>query len=152
MKVVHMLINLGYPVLQLYWRMFKPKTYGVRILIHDEDNVLLIQQTYGDKNLLLIPGGGYKPKKETPLDAAKREVLEELGTAPENITELGTYTTTAEGKLDTVALFSGTVTPAAIHIQKLEIAKIQWAPYTQALKKPNLSTVAQKAIREHYKY
>ncbi len=152
MKIVHIFINIAYTVLRLYWKIFKPKTYGVRMLIYNKDHVLLIKQTYGDKNLLLIPGGGYSPKKEEPLEAILREVKEELSANVEQVEKIGIYTTTAEGKYDTVTLFSGTVTGTPeLHLQRLEVSKAFWRDYKTALADPNLSNVARQAITTHFK-
>ena len=66
----------------VYWRIAKPTTYGVKaLIIHpvNVDRVLLVQHSYGDQSLWSLPGGGYKPARETPEQAARRECIEELG-------------------------------------------------------------------------
>jgi ADP-ribose pyrophosphatase YjhB (NUDIX family) len=66
----------------VYWRVAKPTTYGVKVLIvhaADAERVLLVRHSYGDRSLWSLPGGGYRPARETPDQAARRECVEELG-------------------------------------------------------------------------
>ncbi|MEU5527727.1 NUDIX domain-containing protein [Micromonospora chersina] len=77
-----MAFELLHRIRRLYWRIAKPTTYGVKALIvHpvDADRVLLVRHSYGDRSLWSLPGGGYKPARETPEQAARRECIEELG-------------------------------------------------------------------------
>lgn len=49
-----------------------------------EKKILLLNHR---KALLLLPGGGHVNKDEMPLDAAKRELVEELGIKPKSLLE-----------------------------------------------------------------
>jgi 8-oxo-dGTP diphosphatase len=100
------------PVLHLYWRTFRPRTYGVRALIlHPDtsDRILLVRHTYGDRMLWNLPGGGFNPKKEIAMQAAIREIKEELGADLINPIEICSYYTDAQGKCDTVTVVQGDV-------------------------------------------
>ncbi|MEY3784590.1 MAG: hypothetical protein RLZZ230_912, partial [Candidatus Parcubacteria bacterium] len=113
MKIIANIYYLIQPVRSLYWRICKPKTFGARVVItHPQipENVLLIRHTYGDTTLWNIPGGGYRPGKEKSEDAAKREVMEEVGINILNLKKVGEYYSDSEGKRDTVILFHGTTT------------------------------------------
>src|SRR5438128_2475149 len=68
--------------LKTYWNLFKPNTYGVKALIlhpSDPELCVMIRQSYGDQDRWGLPGGGYRPKRESAEDAVRRECLEELG-------------------------------------------------------------------------
>ncbi|MEZ4103794.1 MAG: NUDIX hydrolase [Candidatus Paceibacterota bacterium] len=117
------------PVVKLYWRIFKPQSYGVKVVIvhpHDQNKVLLVRHSYGNTTLWNIPGGGFNPKKETAYSAILREVQEELGIDVFNLRELEEYHTGGEGKKDTVTLFSGIIkNPENIKINP-EISALAW--------------------------
>jgi 8-oxo-dGTP pyrophosphatase MutT (NUDIX family) len=152
MKMKQIAISLLMPLIKIYWRIFKPKTYGVKVLIRHPDNpekVLLVRHSYGNKTLWNIPGGGYKPKKETPEEAAVREVREELNIALENPQIIGLYETDGEGKRDTVTIVSGAIKTVDI-TRNNEIAEILWKESSAAVHDVNVSKVTKKAIRLAY--
>ena len=88
---------------RIYWRIFKPVTYGARIMLVCNNKVLLVQP----RTLLYwnLPGGGIN-KNENPEAAAIRELYEELDIKINNADYLlGKYTSNAEGKKDTIYIF-----------------------------------------------
>ncbi|GIF70448.1 hypothetical protein Ais01nite_84830 [Asanoa ishikariensis] len=75
MMIPSLAFKLLHRMRSVYWRIAKPTTYGVKaLIIHpaDTDRVLLVQHSYGDTSLWSLPGGGYKPARETPEEAARR--------------------------------------------------------------------------------
>jgi ADP-ribose pyrophosphatase YjhB (NUDIX family) len=97
------IINLLYSVLRVYWRIFKPITLGVRaIVINEANEVLLVKHTYED--YWFLPGGGVK-KSETFEKAIKRELIEETGYEADIIELFGVYNSTLEGKRDNIVVF-----------------------------------------------
>ena len=114
--------------LKLYWKIFKPRTYGVKAIIlhpHNEHCCLMVQHNYGNTQAWNLPGGGYNPKKETGEEAIAREINEELGIDCTRVDELGQYYTEAQNKKDTVSIF--VVTPASISFnQNSEIKDTDW--------------------------
>lgn len=101
-------------VLGIYYRLFKPVTAGVRAIITDGKNgILLVRHKYDD-GLFYIPGGGVK-KGETMEQAAIREVKEECGVDVGNLKILSVYSNFTEYKNDHIALFFGktNATPCA---------------------------------------
>lgn len=152
MKIKQTAIHLLMPLVKFYWRIFKPKTYGVKVLIRHPGNpgkILLVRHTYGNKTLWNIPGGGYKPKKEAPEEAAVREVHEELKITLEAPQIIGLYETSGEGKRDTVTIVLGTIKNMDI-TRNNEIAEISWAEAATALHNADVSIVTKKAIRLAY--
>jgi ADP-ribose pyrophosphatase YjhB (NUDIX family) len=91
-------------IIKLYWRVMQPVTVGVRALVENEqDQILLVKHTYS--SLWYLPGGGIN-KKEHLRDALARELKEEIGL--EIIDEpmlLATYANFLEHKSDFVSLF-----------------------------------------------
>ncbi len=82
MRIPPFAFRLLYRMRRVYCRIAKPTTYGVKaLIIHpvDADRMLLVQHSYGDQSLWSLPGGGYKPARETPEQAARRECIEEVG-------------------------------------------------------------------------
>lgn len=106
------LIQLAYGMQKFLWKIFRPRTRGVKIMLfNDGGEILLIRNSYGSSDLYVLPGGGVRPW-ERPIDAASREVREELGSVAEALAAVSTYFSTAEGKKDTIYLFEGKLTEA----------------------------------------
>jgi ADP-ribose pyrophosphatase len=62
------------------------------VVIDEQDNFVLFRQgKYAYDGMSLAPVGGYIEPGEDPLEAAKREVLEELGYAADQWVDLGSY-------------------------------------------------------------
>jgi ADP-ribose pyrophosphatase YjhB (NUDIX family) len=90
---------------RVVWRVFGPRTVGVRGLVIDADGrVLLVRHTYG-RAYWHLPGGGVK-RRESLVAGLHRELREEAGvivTGP--VTLLGTYSSLTEGKSDHISVF-----------------------------------------------
>ena len=123
----HLAHQVALPFLQLYWRWAKPKTFGVKVIIQHPQSgqVLLVQHSYGDTSIWHLPGGGYNPKRESAEDAAHREVFEELGIGLVELTHLAEYKTSAEGKRDTVTIFTAVAKSEELTLSS-EIKSAEW--------------------------
>ena len=90
---------------RVVWRLFGPRTIGVRGLVVDaNDRVLLVRHTYGPAQWHL-PGGGVK-RRESFVDALHRELREEVGVVVRGDVMLhGVYSSLTEGKSDHIAVF-----------------------------------------------
>lgn len=115
--------KLGYPILKLYWFIFRPKTKGVKCLIISGDEILLVRHAYGNPTWALS-GGGVK-KNESNEEAIKREIKEELGLYIEP-KYIGEFTHTTEYKLDTVYCFVAKIEKIAPKIDNAEIMEAKW--------------------------
>src|SRR3954453_7487264 len=72
--------SLSRAILQPWFRLRRGATFGVRaVVIDEEDRVLLVRHTYAPG--WLLPGGGVE-RGETVFDAVKRELKEESGIVP----------------------------------------------------------------------
>ena len=88
------------------WRLVRPRTIGVKILLFDAGNaVALIRNSYGRSDLFVLPGGGVR-LFEKPQVAAAREIREELGLEANEILLRSVHHSSAEGKRDTIYLFT----------------------------------------------
>ncbi|HBZ82649.1 MULTISPECIES: NUDIX domain-containing protein [Brevibacillus] len=86
-----------------YWKVRKPLTLGVRLIVDDEQKgVLLIRHTYVSG--WYLPGGGVE-KGETFWNAARRELREECGLTVTKLKLCHLYYSEREGKRDHIALF-----------------------------------------------
>lgn len=114
-----------YPI-RLYWFLFKSKGYGVKCIVERQDGkILFIKNTYGKGNWTL-PGGQIE-KGETPEEAAKREVLEEVGIKLNSVTKIGSFVSTLEYKKDHIDIFHGITKDDIGVIQQSEISEYVWA-------------------------
>ena len=98
-KLLHFLFNIN----KLLWRITKPLTVGVRLLLVKEQSVLLVQHTY--QKDWFLPGGGVK-KGETVEEAARREAQEEVGAEFRNLALFGVYTNFYQRKSDHIIVFA----------------------------------------------
>ncbi len=149
---INFLLPVVWPLIKLYWRVFKPETHGVRILIihpEDKNKILLVLHSYGNKSLWNIPGGGYNPKKEFPLLAAKREIREEFQKELGSVKEIGLYETTGEGKQDRVVIFVGEVSSPVFNEFDPEISKVSWEDIETVLQRGDVAKIVKYAIKLH---
>lgn len=88
---------------KIYWWLFKPTTLGVRAIIKNKKNeVLLVKHTY-DKYLYLP--GGKVDNGENVKDAIKRELFEEVNINCTEMHVVGIYNNKHEYKNDHIILF-----------------------------------------------
>lgn len=91
-----------YMAARLVWKLTKPVTAGTRVILIDNNKVLLVKHTY--QNEWYLPGGGIK-KGETFEQAIRREIKEELGGELEELKLFGVYNNFYESKNDTIVIF-----------------------------------------------
>jgi len=87
---------------RLKWRILKPVTIGVRVLMEQDGRVVLVWHTYDE--LWYFPGGGVE-RDETLEEATRREAREELGAELGQLRLLGAYTNFTEYKSDHTLIF-----------------------------------------------
>lgn len=97
-------LRVAYRALLVYWRVWRPRTEGVCIAVWWEDGLLLVEHSY--KPGLGLPAGGRR-RGEVPLDAAVRELREEVGIAvdPGRLRPAGHVVTRALGNEDHLDVF-----------------------------------------------
>jgi 8-oxo-dGTP diphosphatase len=120
----------------------------VKVLLHDSSGrFLVVRHSYSDPKRWGLPGGGYRPDRETPAEAAAREVAEELGLtlAPDTLTELETVTTTLEAKRDILTILTGTAPSAALTLSP-ELAEARWVDSIEDLRDAPVSRWLMSAL------
>lgn len=108
----------------------------------DDGTVPLFRQyRHGLRRICLTFPGGTIDGDESPLDCAKRELLEELGCSAERWQSLGHYVTNANQGCNTSHLFraSGCKVISAPHSDDLEDTEVEYLT-RDALLNPNLPT------------
>jgi len=142
MKILQL---IAYKLAKIYWKIFRPQTFGVKLLLVNEGNVLLVEQSYtGGYHL---PGGGVK-SGEMFEQALKREIFEELGLYINDLQLFGAYQNTKQGKIDTVITFLST---APVDLNKAKLSnEINRADFFSLDNLPtNISPGGRKRIQEY---
>lgn len=100
-----MLLNLAYRVQKKLWRLLRPQTRGVKVMLFTAGGeIVLIRNSYGRSDQFVLPGGGIH-RSESPDTAARREIREELGCELDHLVQVSTHYSGREGKRDTIFLF-----------------------------------------------
>ena len=115
---------LLYPLLRLYWLVFRPDVLGVRCLVEHEGRVLLIRNPYGPMKWD-VPGGGVR-RGELPEAAARREVWEEVGVSLTGLRPLGRYTGTEFYGKDTVVCYFARAASPDLKPRRAEVYEEGW--------------------------
>ena len=103
---------------------------AVGVLTHDDDDLFLIRQpreAIGDPDFLEIPAGRLDVEGEAPLDAAKRELAEEIGKAAASWEPITEYVSSVGIMDEVVHLFHATdlsdAQADAEHNERIEIVR-----------------------------
>lgn len=128
------LIQAAYAVRRRVVGLLRIRTRGVKVMLFNEQGeLLLIRNSYGNRELFVLPGGGIG-RREAPEAAAAREVREELGIAVREIALAGIYATDAEGKRDTIHLYRGIAdgapSPVSIEVDEARFVRLDALPAT----------------------
>jgi len=122
------LFRLAYRLYRLHWWITRPTTLGVRIILVEDGQLLLVRHSY--QSQWFFPGGAVK-RGEPLVDAAQREAHEEAGVhclATPRL--LGIYLNLYEGKNDHIAVFVCENFQKGAATDRWEIAACQFFPVT----------------------
>ncbi len=100
---MRLLPRLLYQIGRLRWRVTRPVTLGVRLLLVRDGKVLLVRHTY--QPYWFLVGGGVR-RGETLEQAARREAAEEVGARLGELRLHGVYTNFFDYKSDHVVVFA----------------------------------------------
>ncbi|WP_426265487.1 NUDIX domain-containing protein [Sphingomonas sp. PWP1-2] len=112
---------------RLVWKVTKPRTFGVRaVLLDQNDRIALVRHTYTDA--WYLPGGGVK-KGESVEAALLRELEEEVAVVSPQIERvLGIYHSRREAKDDHIVIFAArTVSGPSSNLPKADLMEIEEA-------------------------
>ncbi|MGH2869731.1 MAG: NUDIX hydrolase [Solirubrobacteraceae bacterium] len=116
----------AYRVLQVVWFVFRPEVTGVKCLITHGDQILLVRHTYGSRAWDL-PGGTMR-RGEPPLDAARREMNEELGIEGTDWVDVGRVRGRESRRNDTIYCFATELPEPDVTPDPVELATARWFP------------------------
>jgi len=120
---MHFLGRILHFLQSLYWKAMRPVTFGVKaIILNDNDEILLVRHSYVQRSQWMLPGGGIR-KGETAEAAIEREVWEELRLRIIRKEILGRFVSKREGKTDNITLFVCHTQgdPTSAHLEILEV-------------------------------
>jgi ADP-ribose pyrophosphatase YjhB (NUDIX family) len=116
--------RVAYALLRTYWFIRRPTLSGVKCVLTDGEEVLLVRHTYGPRAWDL-PGGAIK-RGEAPATAARREMNEELGVSINDWRALGTVTVIVDHREDHVYCFQAETPERELTIDRGELAVAGW--------------------------
>lgn len=112
------------PAYQLYWRVWKPETTRVRVVLVKDKQILLVKHL--GKDYWNIPSGKVE-RGESLLVAAHRELKEELGIKNASmIRTLGIYRHKTNTRRDVVYVFVMSVSKKTPLILEWELVDARW--------------------------
>jgi ADP-ribose pyrophosphatase YjhB (NUDIX family) len=143
-KLFYLLWN---PIYNLYCFVLRPKSLGVKIVVENNDNkILMVRISYAHKKWT-FPGGGVK-NKESFEKAASRELEEEVGIKTQHLIEMGEYTSDRNFKKNVVKCFYLQINSSFVKIDNFETSEANWY---DPQKLPEESSFAVPQIMEIYK-
>lgn len=110
---------------KLYWKFWKPKTFGVKLMIFNSNGEILLAQIGYMHKLWVIPGGKLE-SGENPDEAAKRELYEEIGVKIDEVKLAFTMYHEKQGKKDTIYYFITNSDCGEFVIDDEEIIDVGW--------------------------
>ena len=136
--------NFLYRLRDFFYRVTRSKTVGVRVLLLNENKILLVKHSY--RPMWYMPGGGVNCS-ESPLQAAKREVKEEVGLACDNLELFGFYHSVQCNPDDYVALYVAKISAPNFVIDKNEIAQAAWFDFDKLPE--DISPATKRRVEEY---
>ena len=141
-----MLLDLAYRLQKKFWRLLRPHTRGVKVMLFTAaGEIVLIRNSYGRSDQFVLPGGGIH-RSESPEQAARREIREELGCEVDQLVAVSTHYNGGEGKRDTIVLFRARATEkprkASFEVAEVGVFAVDALP-------PTTSPATLRRISEH---
>ena len=118
--------QVAHALLRVWWLVRRPAMYGVKCIVSNGDALVLVRHAYGN-HAWELPGGGIK-RGERPLDAARREMAEELGIETDDWRSLGEAWATVYHRRDTLYCFQAEVRSRELSVELAELADARWFP------------------------
>jgi len=94
--------RLGFPLARIWWRLTRPRHQGVVVAVYVGPDLLLVRTSY--RAGWHLPGGGVR-RGETPEEAARRELAEEIGLTAAALRPAGSTCGIWDGQRDRIYFF-----------------------------------------------
>jgi 8-oxo-dGTP pyrophosphatase MutT (NUDIX family) len=124
--VMRRVYRMAWRGVQLRAMLWRRSSSGVKCVLTHGEQVLLVRHTYGRRNVWYLPGGGVH-RGEPALQAAAREMEEELGLRGLLWRELATFETRVERiAVRLTCAHAEIADPAQVRVEPVEIAQVGW--------------------------
>jgi 8-oxo-dGTP pyrophosphatase MutT (NUDIX family) len=123
-RVFHVGYRVAYTGLRIYWFAARPEVDGVKCVLTNGPRVLLVRHSYGPREWVL-PGGSIK-RRERPVNAARREMAEELGLTIDHWESLGEVHGRMQYRHDRLHCFQAEVGDARVVPDQRELVAANW--------------------------
>jgi ADP-ribose pyrophosphatase YjhB (NUDIX family) len=125
----HRVLRLGYRAAaagaHAWWAVRGSRNRGAKCVLFNGGKVLLVRHTYGDRSAWDYPGG-FVRRTEDPRAAALRELGEELGVDPPELSAAGSLIVEIGRRSDTVFYFHGELADRRLAPDDVELAEVGW--------------------------
>ncbi len=121
---MNLLNKILFPIIRLYWFVFRPKTTGAKCIIENNGKILFVRSNYAKKQWT-FPGGSIK-KRESPENTIIREIKEEVGLDVLDLKFLGEFISEVYYIKDKVYCFSAHSNQQRLKLNRLEILEAGW--------------------------
>ncbi|HEY3828308.1 MAG TPA: NUDIX domain-containing protein [Solirubrobacteraceae bacterium] len=126
LAILHGLYRVAWRLVQLRSLLLPGRGRGVKCLLTHEGRVLMVRHTYGARRTWYLPGGAAR-RHEPPLQAAARELEEELGLRGLLLHDLQTRDIRLERvQVRLTCLHAEVPDPALVRPDPVEIAEVAW--------------------------
>ena len=132
--------RLGFPVARMCWRLSRTRHEGAVVAIYVDQSLLLLRSSY--RREWTFPGGGVR-SGESPEEAARRELAEEIGLKPDRMSAAGSVRGIWDGRRDHVHLFELRLQhPPELNIDNREVVGARLVPIRELPMMPVTGPVA----------
>ncbi len=127
LRLKRLAYRLGAPVVQVCWELLGTRHDGVKCVVGQAEEILLVRHTYGDRRRWDFPGGFIRPG-EAPSATARRELGEELGldATPADLRHLGRLSVRHGRRRAIVHYFAVDRPDRTVDPDPVELAEAAW--------------------------
>ncbi len=132
-RLFQLFYRLAYRLMRVYWAVARPATHGALVALWNQGEVLLVRNSYVPYYSL---PGGYVRRRESGREAARRELLEEVGLRLDTagLEQVLDVHHSWEGKRDHVEIYQADLPERPrVEVDRREVVSARFFPPGQAL-------------------